>query len=76
VAVDAAGNLYVTDTANHTLRKITPAGVVTTAIGVAGQSGLRLGNDPRLYYPISVCMLSGHRVAISTRNAIVVATLP
>lgn len=39
VAVDGAGNVYVTDSANHTIRKITPAGVVTTIAGVVGEYG-------------------------------------
>ena len=32
-------NLYVTDTANHTIRKVTTGGVATTLAGTAGTSG-------------------------------------
>lgn len=39
LAIDTAGNLYVADSGNHTIRKVSPAGVVSTVAGVAGQSG-------------------------------------
>src|ERR1043165_2338029 len=42
VAVDAGGNTWVTD-ATNVLKKITPAGVVTTVAGLAGAAGSQDG---------------------------------
>ena len=33
VTVDTAGNLYIADTANHKIRKVTTAGVISTIVG-------------------------------------------
>src|SRR5205814_1888170 len=46
VAADGAGNVYVADSGNHTIRKITAAGAVTTVVGVAGQVGFVMGTLP------------------------------
>lgn len=58
VAVDTGGNVYVTDTANHTIRKITPAGLVTTLAGLAGSSGTNngIGSAARFYLPNGVAV--------------------
>ncbi len=40
VAVDVAGNVYVADVQNCTIRKITPAGVVSTIAGTVGSWGI------------------------------------
>ena len=43
VAVDLATNLYVADTASHTIRKISPDGMVSTLAGLSGSHGMTDG---------------------------------
>lgn len=43
VVVDAAGNVYTTDTNNYSIRKISPAGVVTTLAGSPTHPGFADG---------------------------------
>lgn len=56
VAVDEAGNVFVADTANHTVRKIGGDGLVTTVAGLAGSIGQADGAESvaRFYYPYGV----------------------
>jgi sugar lactone lactonase YvrE len=50
LAVDTSGNVYMTDTANSTIRKITPGGVVTTLAGLAGMAGLQDGTGSNAFF--------------------------
>jgi sugar lactone lactonase YvrE len=58
IAVDARGNAYVTDLLDNTVRKITPAGVVTTLAGLAGQRGSAdgIGAAARFDAPLGVAV--------------------
>jgi hypothetical protein len=40
--VDAAGNLFIADTANHRVRKVSPEGIITTVAG-SGPTGIAKG---------------------------------
>jgi hypothetical protein len=66
-AVDSAGNLYVGDYANDTIRKVTPAGVVTTLAGLAGSSGSADGTNSaaRFDYPSGVAVDSATNVYVA-----------
>ena len=55
LGVDAAGNVYVADNGNNLLRKITPAGVVTTVVGVAREPG-GPRNGRQLFNPSAVAI--------------------
>ncbi|MEI7732004.1 MAG: immunoglobulin domain-containing protein, partial [Verrucomicrobiota bacterium] len=71
VAVDGSGNIYVADTYNNTIRKVSPTGVVTTLAGRAGSSGSTdgAGDAARFCYPNGVTVdESGNVYVADTLN--------
>jgi len=74
VAVDGAGNVYVADTANHSIRKITATGQVTTLAGDGATAGIVNGtgaaarfNNP---YGVAVDGAGNMYVADASNNRI------
>jgi len=67
VATDAAGNVYVADTFNQTIRKITPAGAVTTLAGTTGAGGHDDGTGAaaRFLYPQGIATDGDNNVLVA-----------
>ena len=73
VAADTNGNLYVADSGNYTIRKITPSGsnwVVTTIAGQAGSPGYADGtnSDARFYQPYGIAVDSSGSIFVTDRS--------
>jgi hypothetical protein len=71
IASDAAGNLYVTDHLSLTIRKVTPAGVVTTPAGKARAAGTADGTGAaaRFNGPTGIaCDAAGSLYVADTHN--------
>ena len=67
VAVDANGNVYVVDRTNHTIRKVTPAGNVTTFAGLADTPGGTdgTGSAARFSNPLGIAVDSAGTVYVA-----------
>jgi sugar lactone lactonase YvrE len=74
IAVDAAGTVYVVDHGNHTIRRVTAAGVVTTLAGTAGSAGSTDGNGgaARFRYPSGIAVdRAGNVFVADTDNHVI-----
>ncbi len=58
VAVDSAGNLYISDSSNNRIRKVTAAGTISTIAGngTAGYNGEGAASSAQLDFPIGVAL--------------------
>ena len=72
IAIDGEGSIYIADTYNHRIRKVTPDGVISTIAGT-GESGFGGDGGPAtqaaLAYPTSVAVAADGAIYIAdTRN--------
>ena len=73
VAVDSSGNVYVADTGNDTIRKITPDGVVTTLAGSAGNTDVTdgTGTAAEFNYPIYIAIDGADNLYVTDDGSLV-----
>ncbi len=71
IEVDAAGNLYVADSLNHCIRRISPDGMVSTVAGRCGHAGYAdgLGEEAEFNLPQGLALdAKGNIYVADTRN--------
>lgn len=73
IAVDASGNVYVADTGNNLIRKISPQGSVSTVAGSFGSGDTSMGTLPgALYRPGPLALDSDGSLLVAVNGTSVV----
>src|SRR5262245_44289589 len=70
VVVDEAGNVYIGDSLNNRVRKVTPAGTITTIAGTGspGFNGDGSGTDKKLNGPGGLALDASHNLYIADKS--------
>src|SRR5690606_14280793 len=80
VAVDNAGNVYIANLGDHTIRKVTPYGSISTIAGKSGDLGMTdtgVATTSKLNFPIGVAVdIAGNVYIADTGNQIIRKVTP
>jgi streptogramin lyase len=76
VSVDGSGNVYVADSDNSAIRKITPAGLVSTVVGNPASAQNILGALPASLFQLQSVAYGGGRLYITTVNGVLTCPAP
>lgn len=78
VDVDSDGNVWIADTNNVTIRRVTPAGVVSTIAGVPGESAPvdGTGTNARFSFPYQLTVDSGDNVYVADGDSTIRRVTP
>jgi hypothetical protein len=77
LAVDSVGNVYVANNRDHTIRKISPGGVVTTIAGQPDVAGLETGPLPgKLTAPRGLALHGDKTLYVTTQGILLRIDLP
>lgn len=77
LAIDEQDNLYIADSMNSTIRKMSPSGLVTTIAGVVGKRSVRLGTLPgQLSNPSGLAVFGGNLFVADENSVLQIKNRP
>jgi len=68
ICIDSAGNLYVADFGNNQIRKITPAGMVSTIAGSTAGFADGVGTATQFRAPSGICIDANNNLYVTDEN--------
>jgi DNA-binding beta-propeller fold protein YncE len=71
LAFDTRGNLYVADSGNNAIRRITPSGQVSTVLGGGAAAALQPGLNGNINQPTGIVVTPAGRLVFISEGAIV-----